>query len=86
VVFILPQSLPSKTLTSAHGIGERLELSREEIGPLSQLKVGEAVLVLPDQRHLPQRVVVPPPWMPAFETGMASMQRNLSATMESVSP
>lgn len=67
---------------SAHEIGERLELSREEVGSLSRLKVGEAVLVLPDQQHLPLRVLVPPPWMPAFETDMASMQRNLAGAME----
>ena len=67
---------------SAHEIGERLELSREEVGSLSRLKVGEAVLVLPDQQHLPLRVLVPPPWMPAFETDMVSMQRNLAGAME----
>jgi len=67
---------------SAHEIGERLELSREEVGSLSWLKVGEAVLVLPDQQHLPLRVVVPPPWMPAFETDMTSMKRNLTDVME----
>jgi RNA polymerase sigma factor (sigma-70 family) len=66
----------------AHEIGERLELSREEVGSLSRLKVGEAVLVLPDQQHLPLRVLVPPPWMPAYETDMASMQRNLAGAME----
>ena len=66
---------------SAHEIGERLELSREEVGSLSRLKVGEAVLVLPDQQHLPLRVLVPPPWMPAFETDMASMHRNLAGAM-----
>jgi hypothetical protein len=66
---------------SAHEVGDRLELSREEVGSLSRLKVGEAILVLPDQQHLPLRVVVPPSWMPAFETGMASMQRNVVATM-----
>ena len=67
---------------SAHEIGEHLELSREEVGSLSRLKVGEAVLVLPDQQHLPLRVLVPPPWMPAFETDMASMQRNLAGAIE----
>jgi len=67
---------------SAHEIGERLELSREEVGSLSRLKVGEAVLVLPDQQHLPLRVLVPPPWMRAFETDMASMQRNLAEARE----
>ncbi len=67
---------------SAHEIGERLELSREEVGSLSRLKMGEAVLVLPDQQHLSLRVLVPPPWMPAFETDMASMRRNLAEAME----
>lgn len=67
---------------SAHEIGECLELSREEVGSLSRLKVGEAILVLPDQQHLPLRVVVPPPWMPAFETDMASMLRNLAGAMK----
>ena len=67
---------------SAHEIGERLELSREEVGSLSRLKVGEAVLVLPDQQHLPLRVLVPPPWMPAFETDMASMRRNVAEVMD----
>jgi hypothetical protein len=71
-----------QTPASAHEIGERLELSREEVGSLSRLKVGEAVLVLPDQQHLPVRVLVPPPWMPAFETDMVSMQRNLAGVME----
>jgi hypothetical protein len=66
---------------SGHEIGERLELSREEVSSLSRLKVGEAVLVLPDQRHLPGRVLLPPPWMPAFEMDMASMQRNLAMAM-----
>ncbi|OGO48243.1 MAG: hypothetical protein A2W34_03885 [Chloroflexi bacterium RBG_16_64_32] len=57
-------------------------LSREEVGSLSQLKVGEAVFVLPDQQHLPLRVLVPPPWTPAFETDMESMHRNLAGAME----
>jgi len=67
---------------SAREIGEQLELNREEVSSLSRLKVGEAVLVLPDQQHLPLRVVVPPPWMPAFETDMGSMRRNLVGAME----
>jgi hypothetical protein len=70
-----------QTPASAHEIGERLELSREEVGSLSRLKVGEATLVLPDQQHLPLRVVVPPPWMPAFEPDMASMHRNLAGAI-----
>jgi hypothetical protein len=44
----------------AHEIGERLELSREEVGSLSGVKVGVAILVLPTQQHLPLRVIVPP--------------------------
>jgi len=67
---------------SAYEIGERLELSREEVGSLSPLKVGEAILVLPDQQHLPLRVLVPPSWMPAYETDMASMQRNLVGAVD----
>lgn len=67
---------------SAREIGKHLELSREEVTSLSRLKVGEAVLVLPDQQHLPLRVRVPPPWMPVFETDMASMQRNLAGAIE----
>jgi len=42
--------------------------------------VGEATLVLLDQQHL--RVLVPPQWMPALETDMASMRRNLAGAME----
>lgn len=63
--------------TRAHEIGERLKLSREEVGSLSGLKVGEAILVLPAQQHVPacDRAA---PWMPAFETNIASMQRNLA--------
>ena len=67
---------------SAREIGERLELSKEEVASLSRLKVGEAVLALPDQQRLPVRVVVPPSWMAAFETDMASMRRNLVTALE----
>ena len=47
---------------SAHEICERLELSREEVASLSRLKVGEAVLVLPDRMkpaasHVPSGTV-----------------------------
>jgi hypothetical protein len=37
-MIILPLSLPSKLLASTHEIGERLGLSREEVGLLSRLK------------------------------------------------
>jgi len=43
---------------------------------------GETALVLTDQWHLPLPVLVPPLCMPAFETGMASMHRNLAGAME----
>jgi hypothetical protein len=68
---------------SAHAVGERLGLSREEVGSLSRLKVGQAILVLHDQQHLPVRVLAPPLWMPTFETDMASMQRSLARAMHS---
>lgn len=38
--------------------------------------------MLPDQEHFPVRVLVRPPWMPAFETDMASMRQNLAGTMD----
>lgn len=71
-----------QTPASAREIGERLELSREEIASLPRLKVGEAILALPDQQRLPVRVVVPQPWLPIFETDMLSMRRNLEGALE----
>jgi len=69
--------------SSAREIGERMELSRGEVAELSRLRVGEALLVLPDQEHIPVQVIVPPPWLPGFESDMHSMQRNLERAVGS---
>jgi hypothetical protein len=41
--------LSFQVLASEHKTGEQLELRREEMGSISRLNVGEAILVMADQ-------------------------------------